>query len=137
MHSYLLSAQDFARLSEAPDFPNLVSQLKQTAYGPYLSNLKEDELTPRRVAIQIKGRLAEVYNSVIHMAPGHIRPLLLQLYRYFEVDNLKAVLRAIVSGADWEQVRDVIFPMGSMSVVPAEAMIEAGSVAAAVCPGAS
>lgn len=132
MHSYMLSAQDMARLSDAPDFPSLVSLLKQTAYGPYVANLKEDEITPRRVAIQIKGRLADVYNSVIHMAPGHIRPLLIQLYRYFEVDNLKAVLRAIVSQSDWEHVKDVLFPIGSLSVLPAQAMVESGSVGSAV-----
>ncbi|MEW6402239.1 MAG: V-type ATPase subunit, partial [Chloroflexota bacterium] len=86
----------------------------------------------RRVAIQLKGRLADVYSSVIHMSPGHIRPLLIQLYRYYEVENLKAVLRAIVSGSGWEHVQDVLFPMGSMTVVPAQAMIEAGNVGAAV-----
>ena len=61
-----------------------------------------------------------------------VRPLLTQLYRHFEVDNLKAVLRGIVIGASWERVRYVLFPVGSTSSIPAEAMVETGSVAAAV-----
>ncbi len=132
MYSSMLGSQDLARLSDAPDFPSLLAQLKPTVYGPYLENLKDRELTPRRVVLQIKGRLADVHYSVIHMAPEHTRRLLTQLYRYFEVENLKAVLRAIVTDPTWERVRDVLFPYGPMSVLPAQAMVEAGNVSAAV-----
>jgi V/A-type H+-transporting ATPase subunit C len=132
MYSSLLSPQDFARLSDAPDFPTLITQLKQTAYGPYLENLKDKDLTPQKVDSAIKGRLADSYYSVIHMAPEHARSLLKQLYRYFEVQNLKAVLRAIITDPSWERVQDVLFPMGSMTVLPAQAMVESGSVGAAI-----
>ena len=132
MYSSLLSPQDFARLSDVPDFASLIGQLKNTAYGPYLENLKDKEITPRRVDLQIKGRLADSYSSVIHMAPEHARPILKQLYRYFEVENLKAVLRGIVTDPSWERVHDVLFPLGSLTVLPAQAMVESGSVGAAV-----
>jgi V/A-type H+-transporting ATPase subunit C len=132
MYSSLLSPQDFARLSDAPDLPTLISQLKQTAYGPYLENLKEKDLTPQKVDLAIKGRLADSYSSVVQMAPEQARPLVKQLYRYFEVQNLKAILRAVVTDPSWERVQDVLFPMGSMSVLPAQAMVESGSVGSAI-----
>lgn len=139
MYSTLLSPQQLVELSEAQDFAALLGLLKHTIYGSYIENLSEKELTHRRVLIQIKRRLADAYYSVIHMAPGHARPLLIQLYRYFEVGNLKAILRAIVTGPTWEnemplweRVRDVLFPMGTMTVLPAQAMVESGSVPAAV-----
>ena len=132
MYSDLLGPQDFARLSDAPDLPALISQLKPTAYGPYLEDLKDQEVTPQKVLLHIKGRLAEVFNSVIHMAPLQTRPVLVQLYRYYEVDNLKAILRGIQTGASWERIREVLFPFGSMSVLPAQAMLEVGSIPAAV-----
>ena len=59
MYSSLLSPQDFARLSDTPDLPTLITQLKQTAYGPYLESLKEKDLTPQKVDLAIKGRLAD------------------------------------------------------------------------------
>ena len=62
----------------------------------------------------------------------HTRPLLVQLYRSFEVDNLKAVLRGIVTGASWDRVSHVLFPYGPTTVLPAEAMLEAGNVSAAI-----
>lgn len=132
MYASLLSAEDFARLSEAPDLPTLVTQLKQTAYGPYLEALKEKDLTPQKVDLAIKGRLADSYYSVIHMAPVHARSLLKQLYQYFEVQNLKAILRAISTDPNWERVQNVLFPMGSMTVLPAQAMLDSGSVGAAI-----
>src|SRR5512139_1828329 len=132
MYSSLLSPQDFARLSDSPDFPTLITQLKTTAYAPYLESLKDRDLTPLKVDLAIKGRLADSYYSVIQMAPKHARPLLRQLYRYFEVANLKAILRGIVTGAGWERIQDVLFPMGEMSVLPAQAMLESGDVGTAI-----
>lgn len=132
MYSSLLNPQDFSSLSDAPDFASLIAQLKHTAYGPYIESLKDKEITPRQVDLKIKGKLAASYSSVIHMAPEHARPVLKQLYRYFEVENLKAVLRGIVTDPNWERVRDVLFPLGSLTVLPAQAMVESGSVGAAV-----
>ena len=54
MYSSLLNLQDFSRLSDAPDFASLIGQLKHTAYAPYLENLKDKEVTPRRVNLKIK-----------------------------------------------------------------------------------
>ena len=139
MYADLLTPQDILRLSEASDFSSLFNLLKTTAYGPYLEGLKDKDVNPRRVIIQIKRKLSDAYNSVIQMAPVQTRPLVKQLYRYYEVGNLKAVLRAIVTVSTWnaetglwERVRDVLFPLGSTSVLPAQAMVESGSVAAAV-----
>ncbi len=139
MYSNLLSPQEISRLSDSPDFPSLVSSLKNTQYGPYLASLKDNELTPRRAIQQLRHRLADSYSSVVQMSPEQTRPLIKQLYRYFELGNLKAVLRSIqtVSSwnpdvAPWDRVREVLFPFGSFSTVPAQAMVEAGNVPAAV-----
>ena len=139
MYSDLLTPQDMARLSDSPDLPTLVSALKNTPYGKYLTGLKDSDLTSRRVILQIRHRLADSYSSVVQQAPEQTRPLIRQLFRYFEVGNLKAVLRSIqtVSSwrsdvAAWDRVREVLFPFGSFSTIPAQAMVEAGSVASAV-----
>jgi V/A-type H+-transporting ATPase subunit C len=139
MYSYLLSAQYLAGLSDAPDFASLNGLLKDTAYAPYLESITEKDFTPRAVVLSLKRRLADSYQSVIHSAPGSARPVLAQLYRHYEVNNLKAVLRGIAIGDSrnsatslWEGVRDLMFPYGSMTVLPAEAMVETRSVAAAV-----
>lgn len=139
MYSDLLSPQEMTRLSESPDFASLVSALKSTPYGKYLSGLKDNELTPRRVIHAIKSRLADSYSSVVQQAPEQTRPLVKQLYRYFEVGNLKAVLRSIQTVSawnpevqTWDRVREILFPFGSFNSIPAQAMVEAGNVGGAV-----
>jgi V/A-type H+-transporting ATPase subunit C len=139
MYSNLLSPQEIIRLSDSPDFPSLISSLKNTQYGPHLSTLKDNELTPRRAIQQLKLRLADSYSSVVQMSPEQTRPLIKQLYRYFELGNLKAVLRSIVTVsswnpdvAPWDRVREVLFPFGSFATIPAQAMVESGNVPAAV-----
>jgi len=139
MSADLLTPQDMLRLNEASDFLSLFNSLKGTAYGPYLDGLKDKEINPRRVITQIKRKLADSYYSVTQMAPVHTRPLVKQLYRYFEIGNLKAVLRALVTVSAWntetglwDRVREVLFPLGSASELPAQAMVESGSIASAV-----
>jgi V/A-type H+-transporting ATPase subunit C len=139
MYADLLTPQDMLRLSEAPDFLSLFNILKSTAYGPYLEGLKDKEINPRRTIIQVKKKLADAFYSVIQMAPVQTRPLVKQLYRYYEIGNLKAILRAIVTVSTWnteatlwDRIKDVLFPLGSASVLPAQAMVESGSIATAV-----
>ncbi|MBI5824291.1 MAG: V-type ATPase subunit [Chloroflexi bacterium] len=139
MYSDLLTPQEMTRLGDSPDLPALVSALKNTPYGKYLSGIKDNEMTPRRIILQIRNRLADSYSSVVQQAPEQTRPLVKQLFRYFEVGNLKAVLRSIqtVSSwnsdvAAWDRVREVLFPFGAFASIPAQAMVESGSVASAV-----
>ncbi len=118
MYADLLTPQDWARLNDSPDFSTLFSSLKTTAYGPYLEGLKDKEITPKRVLTQVKRKLGDAYYSVIQMAPENTRPLLKQLYRYYELGNLKALLRALITvpgwntdeKALWDRVRDVLSP---------------------------
>jgi V/A-type H+-transporting ATPase subunit C len=132
LYSRMLSPERWNRLCEATSFEALITLLKETVYGPYLSEVEEKRLTSRRAVYQINGHLANAYLAVIRLAPEQARALLEQLFRQFEVDNLKAVLRGVATGALWEEIRYVLFPLGSSTVLPAQAMSEAGSMAAAV-----
>ncbi len=132
MYSELLTPQQVALLRDAVSLPALVTVLKTTAYGPYLTVTDDKVLTARRTLAQLKRKVADAYMAVIHSAPGHARALLVQFLRHFEVRNLKAVLRGIVIGSTWEQIEDVLFPLGSLSVLPAQQMLEAGNIEAAV-----
>jgi vacuolar-type H+-ATPase subunit C/Vma6 len=132
MMSTLLAPPVWAGLYEAPDLVALFGLLKDTAYGPYLASGDDQNLTPRRAVYQIKDRLADTYVTVIGSAPVHARPLLTQFCRHLQVDNLKAVLRSLVTGASWDRVRYVLFPPGPVPALPAQVMVEAGSVEAAV-----
>jgi V/A-type H+-transporting ATPase subunit C len=132
MFSGLLTVQQVALLRDAASLPALVAVLKNTPYGPYLTATDEKELTARRTEAQLKQKVADAYLAVIHSAPGHDRALLIQFLRHFEVRNLKAVLRGIVIGSSWEQIQNILFPLGTLSTLPAQQMLESGNIEAAV-----
>jgi V/A-type H+-transporting ATPase subunit C len=132
MYSTLLTSQEMNGLYEAPDFTTLIGLLRQTAYQPYLEKAKDKDLTPRRAVFLLRTRMVDAFSSIIPMLPETSRPLLTHFFRDYELSNVKAVLRGIVNDAPWDKVRFVLFPLGSKSVVPAQEMVEAGNVTAAV-----
>jgi V/A-type H+-transporting ATPase subunit C len=132
MYSALLTLEQWADLANAVDYAALIGLLKRTVYGPYLIQVPEGDLLPRRTVFQIKSQTADVCTAVTRAATDQTDRLLTQLYREFEVDNLKAVLRGILSNATWDQIRYVLFPLGAVTVLPAQAMVESGNVAAAI-----
>jgi V/A-type H+-transporting ATPase subunit C len=132
MFSGLLTPHQGSLLRESTNLPGLIAVLKTTAYGPYLTATDDKELTARQTETQLRRKVADAYMAVIHSAPGHARALLVQGLRHFEVRNLKTVLRGIVIGSTWEQIQDILFPLGSFSVLPAQQMLEAGNIEAAV-----
>lgn len=132
MYSTLLSKQDFANLLESTDLDNLISQLKHTAYSPYLDRAKEKQLTARRAAFHMRERWSETFHSINAGVPEYTQPFFTQLLRYYEVYNLKAILRGITANSDWNRVRFVLFPLGTDSVLPAEAMLESHNVTQAI-----
>jgi V/A-type H+/Na+-transporting ATPase subunit C len=131
-YASLLTPQDIAAMSDAEDYPTLIDQLRHSRYSEYLAMVPEGDLTPRRAVFQIKTLMADTYVSVIQASPAHTRDLLDRFYRRFEVDNLKAVLRGILSKAPWSQVHYVLFPFGDQTILPAETMLESGSVVSAI-----
>jgi len=130
--STLLGPEVWERLYAAKDYAAVIGILRGTLYGAHLAPVEEAALSPRRAVYQLKGRLAQVFSAIIRLAPRHAQPLLAQLYRQFEVDNLKAALRGLMIGDSWDHVRYFLFPLGKDTLLPIEALVRAGSMAAAV-----
>jgi V/A-type H+-transporting ATPase subunit C len=132
LYSDLITPDKWDQLCAAPDLLALIQSLQGTLYGPYLGAVPEEDLTTRRAAFQIKKHLADAFTTVLRLAPPQTHPLVQQLYRQFEVDNLKALLRGVVTAATWDEVRYLLFPLGAATVLPAQGILMAGSVDAAV-----
>jgi len=138
-YSNLLGEGELHTLGEAEDFAALVDALKRTHYGPEMEAHRERELSAAEVIRILRLRQASEARSIIQANPGTSRRVLIQLFRRHEVNNLKAVLRAIATGggakgdgAAWERVRALLFPLGTQTQIPAEAMLETGAIPAAV-----
>jgi V/A-type H+-transporting ATPase subunit C len=132
MYATMLSPEAWKELCGAPDLAALIGLLKETVYGPYIIEVEDSRLTPRRAAYQIRKHLAAVFDAVVQLAPAPTRSLVRRLGLRYEVDNLKALLRGIETGTPWEQVNFVLFPLGTFTGLPGQEMMAAENVAAAV-----
>jgi vacuolar-type H+-ATPase subunit C/Vma6 len=134
LYSTMLTPETWNALVQAQGFDAILNELSKTVYGPYLE-VERDVLTPRRAVYQIRWHLAGVYEKLIRLAPEPARQLLLQLWRLYEVDNLKATLRGIETGASWDQVRHLLSPMAkhiTLTTADMERMVQSGDMAQAI-----
>jgi len=68
LYSKMIEPQTWEALIHAPDLNALLALLSKTVYGPYLQ-IKSELLTPRRIAYQIRGHLADIYAKLIRLSP--------------------------------------------------------------------
>lgn len=134
LYSQLLAPQTRQLLAQARNLDALVTTLTTTAYAPYLS-IDRQALTPRRVVYQLRWHLAQGYDKLIRMTPKPGRTLLIQLWRLYEVDNLKATLRGIATGASWNEVLHLLSPMArhiTLTLNDMQRMLESATIARAI-----
>jgi vacuolar-type H+-ATPase subunit C/Vma6 len=132
LYSTMLGPETWAALVQAKDFDAVLSVLSKTVYAPYLE-LKN--ITPRRAVYQIRRHLASIYEKLTRLLPEATGQLLLWLWRLYEVDDLKAVLRGIEAHATWEQILLLLYPKprhASLSLDTMQRMVLSGDVARAV-----
>lgn len=110
LYATLLTPETWRTLVQAGSFDALLGQLEKTAYGVYLK-LDRQILTPRRTVYQLRWHLTQAYEKLIRLTPEPARQLIIQLWRLYEVDNLKATLRGVETGASWDEVRRLLSPM--------------------------
>jgi len=133
-YSTMLTPETWNALMQAQDFDAVLNVLSKTVYGPCLQ-IERQALNPRRAVYQIKRHLAGTYQKIIHLTPEPGCQLLIQFWRLYEVDNLKATLRGIETGASWDQVRHLLAPMAKYTILTTndmEKMIRSGHMARAI-----
>lgn len=134
LYSTMVAPETWKALIQAQDFDALLGVLSKTVYGPYLQ-IERQELTPRRTVYQIRWHLCDIYEKLIRLTPAPGQQLLLQLWRLYEVDNLKATLRGVETSASWDQVRYLLHPMTrhiSLTTADMEKMVGSHDMARAI-----
>ena len=132
LYSMMLGPDTWTALVQAKDLDAVFSILSKTAYS---SHLILKDITPRRAAHQIRRRLADTYEKLIRLLPGEGSQLLLWLWRLYEVDDIKAVLRGIEAHASWEQILLLLHPKPKHALLSLETMqrmVLSGDVARAI-----
>jgi len=128
----LLTSADFARLMRAESSTAFANALAATAYGEYLVGSDLQEISSRRLGYQMRKRIPEKFKLFRDYAPQAAGRLIDVLFRLYELDNLKVVLRGINLGDKWQKVLYLLFPMGEFKSLPFQAMVETADLGSAI-----
>jgi len=115
-------------LLEAEDLHSLVDILSEIPYGKPLSF--PDDISLSRLGLFFDQTLVWEYEKFMALTTGPVYDLLKELWRRFELDNLKTILRR-VAGGKTAQVEELVVHLRD-SVLPVSQLHEAADLQTAV-----
>jgi V/A-type H+-transporting ATPase subunit C len=119
-------------LLAAPDFPAVVSLLRQSWYAGALAAVDAGEPGQANLEEALWSHLAVAVRRPLRILQGPSRELLDWYWRRFEIENLKTILRGVQYGLPPEQFQSSLIPLGAASPLPWTTLAAADSVSAVV-----
>ncbi len=111
----LLDRGDYESLLKVKDVRRCLEQLRGTEYGPYIDIASVREKTPEGIiGLALRLDLSETFFIVWRATPQEARPLIRAVLLFWEVYNLKAVIRGIARGVKREDIINVLVPAGDL-----------------------
>jgi vacuolar-type H+-ATPase subunit C/Vma6 len=126
--SYLIPAELWAGLIDAPDLETVVSLLRDTWHGPALPAPSAAEPDVVQVERALAGHGVAAARLPLAQLQGDAYELLDWFWRRFELDNLKTVLRAVHHGSPPDPVRGALVALGPAATLPWADLAAVGSV---------
>ncbi len=125
-----LSDNRWSQLSAAPDLDAVVALLGTTAYGATLEAVSAQTPEPEQMEQSLRIYLVQAFRTPLKLMQGKPRTLLDWLWRRFELENVKTVIRSVAGDRPARETQAALVPLGSGSDLPWDAMIEAQSLPA-------
>lgn len=123
----LLNDETWRELDSARDLPGMLAILTRTTYALQLANLESNrplELLEARLNADLAMRFARV----IALVPVADRPLVVILKQFYEVDNIKTILRGLEAGESIDKMKSFLFPLGSAASLDLDQLVRSDSV---------
>ena len=116
LRSRKLTEQDRHFLLAAKDLSSCLSYLTTTSYSSCLPAPEKTLSELPALERQLAQPLLDHYAKVVHSLRGaKERELILALFRRFEAENLKIVLRALFANLNRDAVSHLLYPLGRLS----------------------
>ncbi len=115
----LLGAREYAMLVHAPSLDAMTAALGTTAYATAL------RAETAGFATAVRQFRLDTAERLVALLPARARTLCRTFLSRFELEALKVILRAVVSGADRRQVLSMLRPLPPRSVLPVENLLAA------------
>jgi V/A-type H+-transporting ATPase subunit C len=116
LRSRKLTEQDHHFLLVAKDLPSCLSYLATTSYSPCLPDPEKPILQLPALERQLARPLLDHYAKIIHSLRGaKKRELIFAMFRRFEAENLKIILRALFADLNRDAVSHLLYPVDHLS----------------------
>lgn len=129
LRSRKLTEQDHHFLLAAKDLSSCLSYLATTSYSSCLPDPEKKIWELPALERQLAQPLLDHYAKVVHSLRGvKERKLILALFRRFEAENLKIVLRALFATLSRDAVSHLLYPLGRLSSLDWETLWSCNSI---------
>jgi len=133
LYAQLLSEETWHDLLAAKDLEGTITLLRDTDYGETVRAAEQrDRFTLERIERRFSGRSALNFRKAIAFTKGAVHKLGVVWWQHFELENLKAVFRAIDQGMGPETMRRFLIPLGDYSTLPWETLLHERSVSSLI-----
>lgn len=120
-----LTKKDFRNLLEQKNISDIARYLKSnTAYNEVLESVDVGQVHRGYLESLVKHRMLSNIDRIIHYFSGEYKRFLNTLYAKYEIDELKAIARAVYNEADIKPFRNSVF-IGKYSKVDEEQVFNA------------
>lgn len=130
--SQLLTPEQWRRLLAASELDEFIDRLGATAYGSVISALGNDRVDLAQLERALAQYLVQASRAPFKFLQGQPRALLEWLWRRFDLDNLKILLRAIATQTPAGQIRSSLLPLADGSDLPWGRLAGARSIPALI-----
>jgi len=116
MKGLLLSSNYLDELIKVPTIPEMAELLQRTHYKEHIAALSLKHSGSSLIELAAGRHFVEVVNRVRHFTPKSDKQILNGLLKRWDLLNLKVVLIAMRSGKSFDEIKDYLFSLGSMSI---------------------
>ena len=115
-------------LLAANGYSAAIDVLRSTVYGDLLSENAPGSLSVEDVERRMNAHVADNHLRAMAFLRGARRDLLVVLWQRYELDNLKALFRALEQGMEMGRLRRYLTPLGGFSTLPWDTLLQERSV---------
>jgi V/A-type H+-transporting ATPase subunit C len=127
MKSRLLSSSDYEDLMGADSFTEAIEILQNTDFAPYLQSSFNASL-PSSIDEVLRRNLGESIQKILSLLEGRPRVLFEKLILYWDMENIRTILRGKNSRQSAEDILTSTLPLGRLNEALIEELIKAEDI---------
>jgi V/A-type H+/Na+-transporting ATPase subunit C len=128
----LLSAEDWHYLLQMRNLEDLLKYLSGTDYAPVLARFAGVTPPIGGLSLALYEDLFSHAARLLKAVPKNSSLVLASLLLRYEAENLKIILRGLWRGSPTLEILALLYPLGSLSQLPVEELLQAGQVTSAL-----